>query len=95
MEPPPALGDHVHLAALDDLEAATAALRAEGISLCLDLVLNHTAKEHAWAEAARHGSPEAQSLYRMFDSDLLPKEFVDAIRPLAHGRDRLSSMARD
>ena len=39
----------------DDLRALTTTLREHGISLCLDLVLNHVAREHAWAEAARAG----------------------------------------
>lgn len=36
-----------------DLEALAGRLREAGISLCADFVLNHTAEDHAWAEAAR------------------------------------------
>ena len=36
-----------------------AALRARGICLCVDLVLNHTAKEHAWAKKAAQGRRDA------------------------------------
>src|SRR6185312_11654007 len=43
---------------LDDLEALCGELRAHGVSLCIDLVLNHTAAEHPWARAARAGDPE-------------------------------------
>ena len=60
---------------MDDLEAAARALRARGMSLCVDLVLNHTAKEHAWAEKARGGDPEYQALYRMFDDRTLPNRY--------------------
>jgi amylosucrase len=34
---------------LDDFKAVSTELRKRGISLCIDLVLNHTAKEHEWA----------------------------------------------
>ena len=43
------------LGTMDDLEALASALRAKGISLCADLVLNHCADDHAWARAARAG----------------------------------------
>ena len=37
------------LGTLDDLRALAADLRAAGMALCIDLVLNHTAAEHPWA----------------------------------------------
>ncbi len=52
-----------------DFEAVAPALRARGISLCIDLVLNHTAKEHAWAKKARKGDATYQDYYLMFDDD--------------------------
>jgi amylosucrase len=58
-----------------DFEAVSAALRARGISLCVDLVLNHTAKEHAWAKKAAKGDPTCQDYYLMFDSPDLPNQF--------------------
>ena len=45
-----------------DFETVARALRARGISLCVDLVLNHTAKEHEWAEKARAGDREVSGL---------------------------------
>ena len=42
-------------ATIDDLRDLATTLREHGISLCLDLVLNHAAREHEWAEAARAG----------------------------------------
>ena len=65
----PILGD------MDDFQAVAAAFRAEGLSICIDLVLNHTAKEHAWARRARAGDKDAQAMYRMFDHDTLPKAY--------------------
>ncbi len=58
-----------------DFEAVAQALRARGMSLCIDLVLNHTAKEHAWAKKARKGDPVYQDYYLMFDDDHLPKQY--------------------
>jgi amylosucrase len=63
------------LGSLDDLEAVTKAARAEGISVCVDLVVNHTAAEHPWAVAARAGDPRFQAFYRMFDTDEVPKQY--------------------
>ena len=56
----PALGD------LDDLRALAARLRGHGISLCLDLVLNHVAREHPWAAAARAGDPGKRAYFHVF-----------------------------
>ncbi|MDT8857398.1 amylosucrase [Paracoccaceae bacterium Fryx2] len=58
-----------------DFETVAAALRERGISLCVDLVLNHTAKEHGWAKKAAKGNPKYQDHYLMFDDDTLPKQY--------------------
>ena len=63
------------LGTMDDLEKVTAKLRKAGIATCIDMVLNHTAKEHDWAMKARAGDPFYQSFYRMFDSDDLPRQY--------------------
>ncbi|HET7714556.1 MAG TPA: alpha-amylase family protein [Bauldia sp.] len=60
---------------MDDLEAAARALRMRGMSLCVDLVLNHTAKEHEWAAKARAGDPAYQAFYWMFDNRTLPDRY--------------------
>jgi amylosucrase len=60
---------------MQDFEAVAVALRARGISLCVDLVLNHTAKEHAWAMAAKGGDPLFQDYYLMFDSPDVPGQY--------------------
>ena len=36
------------LGTMDDLRALASDLRASGMALCVDLVLNHTAAEHPW-----------------------------------------------
>ncbi len=67
------------LGTMEDLEAAARALRERGISLCVDLVLNHTAKEHAWAKKAAKGDATYQDYYLMFDSDEIPKRFEETL----------------
>ncbi|MBU2360611.1 MAG: alpha-glucosidase C-terminal domain-containing protein [Alphaproteobacteria bacterium] len=63
------------LGTMADFRAATAAFRKTGISPVIDMVVNHTAKEHDWALRARAGDPFYQAFYRMFDDDTLPKAF--------------------
>ncbi len=60
---------------MQDFETVTAELRQRGISVCIDLVLNHTAKEHAWARKAAKGNAKYQDYYLMFDSADLPKRY--------------------
>lgn len=55
-----------------NLEQVTAALRARGMSVCVDLVLNHTAKEHEWALKARAGDATYQDYYWMFPDRTMP-----------------------
>jgi len=67
----PELGDN------DDLVRLAAQLRQNGISLCLDLVSNHTAREHAWARAAAAGDPVYQDYYLFFPNRDLPDRYED------------------
>jgi amylosucrase len=62
-----------------DLEQVAAALRTRGMNLCIDLVLNHTAKEHDWAMRARAGDATYQDYYLMFDSPDLPKRYEESL----------------
>jgi amylosucrase len=54
------------LGTMEDLRALTADLRAQGIALCVDVVLNHTAREHPWAQAAIAGDARRLAYYRTF-----------------------------
>ena len=54
-----------HLGSMDDLAALTTALHERGMGLLLDVVCNHTAREHAWAAAARAGDPAWRDFYRV------------------------------
>lgn len=74
---------------MKDLEKVTAALRERGMSVCVDLVLNHTAKEHEWAKKARGGDGRYQGYYWMFDDrtwpDLYEKTLVEIFPEHAPG----------
>jgi amylosucrase len=63
------------LGTTDDLEALTARLRDAGISLCADLVLNHTADDHRWAQAARAGDAHHRAYYHVFPDRTLPDRY--------------------
>lgn len=58
-----------------DLTRLAGSLRERGMSLCVDLVLNHTAQEHEWARRAAAGDPDYQDMYLMFDDDTLPRAY--------------------
>ena len=64
---------------MDDLEALAADMRHRGMSLCIDMVLNHTAKEHEWARRAASGEEAYQDYYLMFDDDHLPKAYEETL----------------
>lgn len=51
------------LGTMDDLEALTCDLRARGMGMILDVVCNHTAMEHDWAQKARAGDPDFKDYY--------------------------------
>lgn len=48
-----------------DLARLARALDEAGITLCLDVVCNHTARDHAWAQAALTGDEAAQARYHI------------------------------
>src|SRR3954471_7575479 len=54
------------LGTMDDLRALAADLRGAGMALCVDVVLNHTAREHEWARAAMTGDARKLAYYRTF-----------------------------
>jgi amylosucrase len=63
------------LGTVDDLRSLVDSLRDAGISLCLDLVMNHTSADHHWAEAARQGSSYHRGLYLTFPDRVLPDAY--------------------
>ncbi len=53
------------LGSIDDLKALTTTLREHGVSLVMDLVLNHVAREHEWAARARAGEPRYRDYFHL------------------------------
>ena len=67
------------LGTMDDLAAVCDALRERGISVCVDMVLNHTAAEHEWARRAVEGSAEHRAMYRMYETREEPDAFEETL----------------
>jgi amylosucrase len=60
------------LGTMAELTELARALRAEGMALCIDVVLNHTASEHAWALAGVGGDEAMLARYRTFPDRTAP-----------------------
>lgn len=60
---------------MKQLQKVVKLLKQKGIRTCIDFVLNHTAKEHLWAEECKKGNKEYENMYFMFDDDTIPKEY--------------------
>ena len=58
-----------------ELSELTEAMRARGISLCLDMVMNHTADTHEWAMRAKAGEKEYMERYQCYDTYDIPSQF--------------------
>ena len=63
------------LGTMKDLSSTSAALHEAGISLTLDLVLNHVAKEHEWAEKAKAGDRKYRDYFYIYPDREIPDEF--------------------
>jgi amylosucrase len=63
------------LGTLAELEGLAGDLHDRGMSLCIDLVLNHTAAEHPWARAAQEGDPTYRAYYRTFPDRTEPDRY--------------------
>ena len=58
-----------------DLEVLAAELHGHGIALCIDLVLNHTAREHEWARKAQAGDPACREMYLIYPDRTAPDAY--------------------
>ena len=63
------------LGTIADLRGLTTALHERGISLCIDLVLNHVAREHEWARKAREGDPRMRDFFWIFPDRTMPDAY--------------------
>ncbi len=67
------------LGTMDDLEQLAGELRGRGMSLCVDLVLNHTAQEHPWARGWLAGREEYADFYLSFPDRTMPDAYEATI----------------
>ena len=67
------------LGSMDDLEALATELRHRGVSLVIDLVLNHVAREHEWAVRARAGEQRYRDYFHVFPDRTLPDRYEETL----------------
>lgn len=67
------------LGTMEDLEDLTAECHRQGISCCLDFVMNHTSEDHEWAKAARNGDSVARSRYFFYDDWFVPNIYEETV----------------
>ncbi|GAA1398712.1 alpha-amylase family protein [Luteococcus peritonei] len=67
------------LGTMDDLAELTGTLREHQISLVVDLVLNHVAREHEWAERARAGEQRYRDYFMAFDDRTMPDAYEQVL----------------
>lgn len=63
------------LGTLEDLRHLATTLRRGGITLVMDLVLNHVAREHEWAERARAGEGRFRDYFHIYPDRRIPDQF--------------------
>ncbi len=63
------------LGSMDDLAQLAGDLHRAGISLTLDLVLNHVAREHEWAQKAKAGDPRYRDYFLVFPDRTEPDRY--------------------
>lgn len=63
------------LGTMADLESLAATLHEHGIALTIDLVLNHVAREHPWAVAARAGEQRYRDYFLVFPDRETPDRY--------------------
>ncbi len=63
------------LGTMDDLQDLAEQLHDSDMSLVLDLVLNHVAREHEWAQRARAGEPAYRDYFHVFPDREMPDAY--------------------
>ena len=67
------------LGTMDDLRALAAALHDNGMTLAVDFVMNHTAREHAWAQRACDGDARYRDIYLTFPDRTQPDAYEESL----------------
>ncbi len=68
-----------HLGTMADLEEVARSLHERDMSLCVDLVLNHTAQEHPWARRWLAGDPAYADFYTAYPDREVPDAYERTI----------------
>ncbi len=64
---------------LQSLEELATTMRKRGMLLTLDVVVNHTSDQHAWAQKARNGEQKYQDYYYIFPDRDVPDMFEETM----------------
>jgi len=67
------------LGTVEDLRHLATTLRLSGISLVMDLVLNHVAREHEWAVRARAGEERYRAYFHVFADREIPDQYEQTL----------------
>lgn len=70
------------LGTIDDLQDVIAALHAEGISVVVDFIFNHTSNEHKWAVECAAGNPMYDNFYYIFPDRWMPDQYDRTLREI-------------
>jgi glycosidase len=73
---------HPPLGTMSQLSDLSRALRSEGISLVLDLIINHTSNEYAWALKAKTGDEDAQDMFGIYPDRIIPDSYEKNLREI-------------
>lgn len=67
------------IGSMEDLSHLADVCREQGMSLCLDFIVNHTSDEHEWAVRAKKGEPAFQERYMCYDTYAIPAEYEKTV----------------
>jgi len=67
------------IGSLADIKSLSSSMRKRDMLLTLDVVLNHTSDEHAWAEKARQGDKAYQDFYYVYENREMPDIFEETM----------------
>ncbi|KQR04204.1 amylosucrase [Arthrobacter sp. Leaf141] len=70
------------LGTMEQLRSLAAELRANGISLVVDFIFNHTSDEHEWARKAAAGDREFSDYYWLYPDRTMPDAFEEHVREI-------------
>ena len=70
------------LGTISDLQDLADELRANGISLVLDFVFNHTSDDHEWAIRAQEGEREYADYYHIYPDREIPDQYEQHLREI-------------